>query len=262
MTTKSHDTLQETLLNAFPHGRLRTHDVVASTMDLARSEAEAGAPEGTLVLAGEQRQGRGRRGRGWASPPGGLWASLVLRPADPAPQAQPSCFSVLVAVGLAHGLRERFRVSATVKWPNDLVIHRRKLGGTLVEMTFQRDRPAWLIVGVGLNVNNAVPEDARVPATSLSRELGTTVEVTDAAAAMVEGIASAYRTFQADGFGPIQREWWPAVTALGNHVRIVDGSDERRVQVEGLAEDGRLRTRSDGEIRHLTSEETTLEWED
>lgn len=262
MTTTSHDTLQEMLLNAFPHGRLRTHDVVASTMDLARSEAEDGAPEGTLVLAGEQRQGRGRRGRGWASPPGGLWTSLVLRPTDAASQTQPSCFSVLVAVGLAYGLRERFRVPAAVKWPNDLMIHRRKLGGTLVEMTFQSDRPAWLIVGVGLNVNNGVPENARVPATSLSRELGMTVEVADVAAAMIEGIASAYRTFQAGGFAPIQREWWPTVTALGERAWILDGPDKRHVQVEGLAEDGRLRVRTDSEERLLTSEETTLEWED
>ncbi len=262
MTTASRDALQRTLRNAFPHGRLRRHDVVASTMDLARSEAEAGTPEGTLILAGEQRRGRGRRGREWASPRGGLWASLVLRPTGTAPPTQPSCFSVLVAVGLAYGLRERFRVPATVKWPNDLMIRRRKLGGTLVEMTFQRDRPAWLIVGVGLNVNNAVPEDARVAATSLSRELGTTVEVTDAATAMVEGIASAYRTFNTAGFAPIQREWWPAVTALGERVWIVHGSDKRRVQVEGLAEDGRLRVRADGERRLLTSEETTLEWED
>ncbi|MFB6285637.1 MAG: biotin--[acetyl-CoA-carboxylase] ligase [Candidatus Bipolaricaulia bacterium] len=262
MTTTPHDMLQEALLNAFPHGRLRTHDVVASTMDLARAEAEDGAPEGTLVLAGEQRQGRGRRGRGWDSPPGGLWASLVLRPTDTAPQTQPSCFSVLAAVGLADGLRERFRVPAAVKWPNDLMIHRRKLGGTLVEMTFQRDRPAWLIVGAGLNVNNAAPKDARVPATSLSRELGMAVEVSDVAAAMVEGIASAYRTFQADGFAPIQHEWWPRVTALGEHVWILDGPDKRHVQVEGLAEDGRLQVRTDGERRLLASEETTLEWED
>ena len=261
MTLTAHiDALERSLRAAFPDGRLQHREVAASTMDLARAEAEAGAPEGTLVLADEQRQGRGRRGRGWASPPGGLWASLVLRPDTP--QAHAGCFSVLVAVGLAQGLRERFQTPVTVKWPNDLMIAGRKLGGTLIEATSRLDDIAWLIVGVGVNVRNAVPQDARVPATSLRDALGRDVAVTDAARAAIDGIASAYRRFQASGFAPIRREGWPQVSALGEHVWVVGGDDQQRVRVEGLAEDGRLIVRANDGIRHLASDEITLELEE
>lgn len=252
------DALEGTLRSAFPDGQLHHHQSVASTMDLARAAAEAGAPEGTLILADEQRKGRGRRGRAWASPPGGLWASLILTPQTS--HAHAGCFSVLVAVGLAQGLRERFQIPVTVKWPNDLMIRGRKLGGTLIEVTSQNDRLAWLIVGVGLNVNNAPPDDARVLATSLRRELGTAPELTGVAAALIHGVAESYRTFQRAGFGPIQQAWRD-VTALGEHVWIVERDHQRRVRVEGLAEDGRLIVRDGDEIRHLASDEITLELE-
>lgn len=260
MTATAHtDALDHTLRSAFPDGQLHHHSVVASTMDLARAEAESGAPEGTLILADEQRQGRGRRGRAWASPPGGLWASLVLKPQTP--QRHAGCLSVLVAVGLAQGLRERFGLPVTVKWPNDLLIQRRKLGGTLIEVTSQSDRLGWLIVGVGLNVNNPVPDDARLTATSLSREVGHDVAVTDVASATIEGIASAYGTFEREGFRPIQ-ERWATLSALPGHALIVSEIQKERVRVEGLADDGRLIVRADNGIRHLASEEITLEWED
>lgn len=259
--TSDTDVLERTLRSVFPDGQLQRHDAVGSTMDLARAEAEAGAPEGTLILADEQRRGRGRRGRVWTSPPGGLWASLVLRPQASQRQRHAGCFSVLAAVGLAQGLRERFGLPITVKWPNDLMIHGRKLGGTLIEVTSQNDRLAWLVVGVGLNANNAVPRDARLIATSLCRELGHEVDITDTASAMIEGIASAYGRFQRDGFGPIQG-LWPTITALDEHVWIMEDDHKERVRVEGLANDGRLIVRADNEIRHLASEEITLELEE
>ena len=254
------DVLEGTLRSAFPVGRLHHHPVVDSTMDLARAEAESGAPEGALILADAQRRGRGRRGRAWTSPPGGLWASLVLRPTMPERHA--GRFSVLVSLGLAQGLRERFGLPITVKWPNDLLIHRRKLGGALIEATSQGDRLGWLIVGVGLNVNNAPPDDARVVATSLRRTLGHRVDILDVTSAAIEGIASAYATFQSKGFEPIQHQW-AALSALGRHVWVTDGDHRERVRVEDLADDGRLIVRvHDDEIRHLASEEITLELED
>ena len=261
MTPTAHsDVLERRLRAVFPHGNLQHYDVVASTMDLARAEAESGAPEGTLILADEQRRGRGRRGRVWTSPPGGLWASLVLRPTTP--ERHIGRFSVLVAIGLAQGLRERFGLPFTVKWPNDLLVYGRKLGGTLIEVSSQGDDPSRLIVGVGLNVNNAPPHDARVAATSLSRELGYQADVADVAAAMIGGIGSAYGTFQREGFGPIQRRW-TTLSTLDDHVHIIDGDHRQRGRVAGLADDGRLIVRvNDNEIRRLASEEITLELED
>ena len=257
--TSPTDELSRTLRAAFPQGSIHHHASVTSTMAIARAAAGAGAPEGTLILANEQRQGRGRRGRAWASPSGGLWASLILTPKTS--HAHAGCFSVWVAVGLAQGLRERFGLPVGVKWPNDLLMDRRKLGGTLIEVTSQNDRLSWLIVGVGINVNNATPDHARVPATSLRRELGTDVEVTDVARTVIDGISRTYRTFLESGFAPIQRDW-SNVSALGEHVWILEPDRQRRVRVEGLADDGRLIVRDGDEIRHLTSDEISLELEE
>ena len=140
-----------------------------STMDLAREAAEAGAPHGTLVLAETQSAGRGRRGRGFFSPPGGgLYVTLVLRPSREAHARLPLAVPLAVCRACAAE-----GVDAGVKWPNDVLAGGRKLAGVLID---GESGPHGLVarVGVGVNVNadpTADPE-LRGIATSLARELG------------------------------------------------------------------------------------------
>jgi BirA family transcriptional regulator, biotin operon repressor / biotin---[acetyl-CoA-carboxylase] ligase len=133
------------------------HEVLDSTQDRAHALAEAGAPAGTAVAAHRMARGRGTRGRAWEAPAGGLWISVVTRPAE-----ADAVERLSLRVGLA--LAERIEVAAgpnagriAVKWPNDLVARDRKLGGVLCEARWTGDRPGWVVVGVGVNVDNPLP---------------------------------------------------------------------------------------------------------
>lgn len=128
---------------------------VGSTMDLLHQLAADGADAGTVVVAGEQTSGRGSRGRVWRSPPGGLWLSALYRPRG---QTGVDLLSLRVGLALAEAIEAIGpRLHVAIKWPNDLMLDDRKLGGVLCEARWQGEEPVWIVVGVGLNVANAVP---------------------------------------------------------------------------------------------------------
>ena len=170
-----------------------------STNDYLKELARTGAPEGTVVIAREQTLGKGRLGRAWVSPIGGAWFSILLKP--PIALEQAGCISVLLAMSLAQAIREKWALPIGVKWPNDLYVSNRKLGGILVELSSQAQKIEWLVAGIGVNVNNEPPQKTRVPATSLARELGQRVSLDEFLARTLEAVARDYRRFLADGFG-------------------------------------------------------------
>jgi len=145
------------------------HDRLPSTNDRARELAVEGA-EDVLVVAGEQTGGRGRLDRPWTSPPGGVYASLLVRPDRP--PAHAPIFTLAAAVAVARTCREA-GVDAVIKWPNDVLVagSERKLAGILTEMEGEADRISWLIVGVGANVDVAA-SDLPATATSVRAEGG------------------------------------------------------------------------------------------
>lgn len=165
---------------------------VGSTNDEARTLAADGAPAGTVVLAEEQTRGRGRAGRPWHSPPEtGLWLSVILRPdALPSPALLPLLVGVRVAAALEDGC---IGAPVQIKWPNDLLVGDRKVGGILCEAVWEGDRPAHVIVGVGLNVGNApedLPAELRAAASSLAAESADPVERSEVAGAVVRAVTS------------------------------------------------------------------------
>jgi BirA family biotin operon repressor/biotin-[acetyl-CoA-carboxylase] ligase len=142
------------------------HDRLPSTMDEAHRLAAEGAPHGTTVVARIQEAGRGRRGRTWSAPEGGLWLSVVCRPSDP---AVVEATSVRAGLAVAAALREALPglEPISLKWPNDLLVRGRKLAGILCEARWEGGQPLWVVVGVGINVRNAVPEELRDQAIAL-----------------------------------------------------------------------------------------------
>jgi BirA family biotin operon repressor/biotin-[acetyl-CoA-carboxylase] ligase len=144
-------------------------DRVHSTMDLLHEMAAAGAEPGTVVVASEQSGGRGSRGRPWHSGRGGLWCSILYRPASGAGAELAS-----IRVGLATaetlgalGLKEQ----VGLKWPNDVMLNERKLGGILCEARWQGEQLSWIASGIGINVRNPLPEAIATTATSLEQHL-------------------------------------------------------------------------------------------
>ena len=146
--------------------RLLRLDSADSTQDRVHELAEAGAPPGTAVVAAEQTSGRGARGRSWSAPRGGLWLSVLARPgsADGIELA-----SLRAGLAVAYGIEAVAReLRVELKWPNDLIVNDRKAGGILCEARWQGELPAWAVIGVGVNVTNPVPAEARYGATRLA----------------------------------------------------------------------------------------------
>lgn len=236
-------------------GRVVVLAEVGSTMDVARVEAEAGAPEGTVVIAERQRAGRGRLGRSWASPPGGVWMSLVLRPQVELHQA--GTLPVLISVAAAWSLRKRHGLPIGVKWPNDLLLYGKKLGGILVELAARGKRLEWLIAGVGLNVNNPLPEGACVPPLSLREALDRPVDLEETIWAVLAGIARHYAEFQREGFEPIRRRW-SELSTLRERVWVERKGERFEAKVRGISASGGLLVERAGRVEELTGGEVTL----
>jgi BirA family biotin operon repressor/biotin-[acetyl-CoA-carboxylase] ligase len=137
--------------------RVEAVGAVASTMDAGHAVAARGAPAGTLVIAEEQTAGRGRGGRSWSSAPGkGLWLTLIERPrgADGL-----DVLSLRVGLHLAPVLERWTESAIRLKWPNDLFVGLRKLGGVLIEARWRGAHPDWVAIGVGINL--VIPGDQR-----------------------------------------------------------------------------------------------------
>jgi len=225
---------------------------VASTNDDAKRLARAGAPEGTAVVAARQTGGRGRFGRTWESPSGGAYVSCILRPH--LPPAEAAHLSLVVAVGAARALAQ-LSVEAGIKWPNDLEIDGRKLGGVLIEMAAEVDRVDWVVAGCGINVIN--PGHTRGASV---REVLPEVRVAEVAAAVLDGIAAAYREFLADGFAGIAAEYAARATLTGRRVTVRDATGG--VVAEGIATGidagGALLLDSTGTVHAIRAGEVTL----
>lgn len=139
---------------------------VSSTMDVVHELADQGAPAGSVIIAGEQLEGRGSRGRTWHSPPGGLWISLLLRPAT---VAGVDVMSLRVGLAVAAAIESRTGCRIRLKWPNDLMVDHRKVGGILCEARWQGGNLGWVAVGIGVNVQNPVPRELERMAVSLGQ---------------------------------------------------------------------------------------------
>ena len=164
--------------------RLHYFERVGSTMDVLHELAAAGAEAGTAVAAGEQLQGRGSRGRVWHSPPGGLWLSVLFRP--PAADGI-EVISLRAGLAVAEAVRPLVPRPLQLKWPNDLMLSGRKVGGVLCEARWQGEALGWVAVGLGMNVRNRIPEELAGDAVSLS-ELVPGITLEEVAAPILTGM--------------------------------------------------------------------------
>lgn len=211
-------------------------------MDLLHQLAAEGAETGTAVVAEEQLAGRGSRGRSWRSPPGGLWLSLLLRPASVGAELLGIRAGLAAAEALASlAPGQRFGL----KWPNDLMLGDRKLGGILCEARWIGEAPAWTAVGIGINVSNPIPPGLARSAVALDEVLpGVSPEpVLEVLLPRLRGVDGSSPRLQAAELGRLAGLDW----LLG---RRVSGPIEGRAC--GIAPDGALRIhRDDGTVAEV-----------
>jgi BirA family biotin operon repressor/biotin-[acetyl-CoA-carboxylase] ligase len=218
---------------------------VPSTMDVAADAARAGVAEGYVVVADTQTAGRGRRGRSWESPPGaGLYLSVVLRP--PLNDTRTlALLTLTVGVAVRRAIQHATGLAAELKWPNDLVVSRRKLAGILAEGLDITTDAQSVIVGMGINVRRAVMSDeVSARATSLEEELGRDVSRACLLEAVLVDAASAYDGLKRGGADDILREWTRASpSAVGATVEWDSSEGTRRGLTSGVDRDGALLVR-------------------
>jgi BirA family biotin operon repressor/biotin-[acetyl-CoA-carboxylase] ligase len=227
-----------------------------STNDLAKELGARQAPEGTLVLAERQTQGRGRLGREWDSPAGaGVYASLLLRPKLP-PWDLPQ-ITLTTAVAVVRAVSRAAGLALGIKWPNDLLIQGRKVGGILTEMETEADRIRYLVVGLGLNVNNAAfPPELADAATSLYLAAGRPFDRVRLLQAWLTEMEDLYAGFLAGEFAAILDEWRRHAVTLGREVAVRQGARVIRGQAVDVAPDGALLILTpEGETVRVTSGE-------
>ncbi len=216
-------------------GRVVHHfEAVDSTNAKAFELAQDGAFAGEAVIAETQTAGKGRRGRTWVSPPGqNLAVSVILRP-DVAPQR--ACEITLVAaVALAETIREA-GAQATIKWPNDIQIDGRKVAGILTELSAEADRVAFIVLGMGVNLNSGLkdfPAEVAEIATSLSVVRGRTVPRALFTAALFTKLEGWLDRWADEGFEPVRLAWKRLSSTIGQEVMVRSENQELR----GIAED-------------------------
>lgn len=247
-------------------GRQLHHLVAAaSTNDVVRELATAGAPEGTVVVAERQEAGRGRLGRAWASPPGGIYFSFVLRPTLPPHQL--GHITLMTAVAVASAIRQSTGVAATIKWPNDVLVDERKLVGILTEMTGETDVVRFVIIGVGINANTSpsdYPRAARPSLTTLAAVLGHPVDRAALLVAVLQRLDAEWGRLSAGKTAAVLDEWRTLSSTMGRRVRVttVAGVAEgyaQRINDAGelvvVDDAGRTQAFASGEVQHLRTVE-------
>lgn len=221
---------------------LYVFDRVGSTNTEARQLADGGAPEGLLVVAEEQTAGRGRHGRVWHTPPfSALAFSLVLRPTLPVDLL--GQLTMLAGVAVCDALYQVAHVRADLKWPNDVLISGRKLGGILVETALRGDVLDYAVLGVGINISwSPAPGEVSFPATHLLAESGRSLNRPEVLRAILVQLESHYPTLQTD---ELWVNWQTRLTLMNAPIRVETAHGVITGQATGVTPAGALLVHDD-----------------
>lgn len=245
--------------------RVRVEEKTTSTNDVAEAEANHGESEGLAVLAEEQTAGRGRAKRRWVSSRGNsLLLSVLLRPRLPASEA--FLLTALAATAASAAIETATGLSCELKWPNDLVLGGRKVGGILTELNLLGEQIERAVVGIGLNVSTSFAEvpDLADTATSLQAESGRAISRNQLAVDLMRQMSHRYDALLAGDREAVFHEWRARLSTLGRRVRVgQQAGGQLQGVVEGWAEDvdasGALVLRlDDGSRMHILSGDVSL----
>lgn len=236
------------------------YEEIASTQDIACKLARQGAEEGTIVIAEKQTKGRGRQGKSWSSPGGGLYFSIILRPnLEPAQALQ---LPLVVGVAVAKAIKKVTALQPRLKWPNDIVIAGKKVGGILIETSTKQGKIDHTVLGIGLNVNTAkslLPEAIRGTATSLVEEGGQNISPLKLLQCLFREFEALYIEFLAYGFDKTRKQWKAMSNTIGSRVKIDSGGAEIEGEALDIDSEGfLLLRRENGNIDRVISGDVSL----
>jgi BirA family biotin operon repressor/biotin-[acetyl-CoA-carboxylase] ligase len=219
---------------------------VDSTNRVALELAHAGEPEGTVVIAEEQTAGRGRAGRAWHSErAAGIYMTLLLRP--PLSPVQAPLLTMLAGLSAHAAIQAELHLSVDLKWPNDLMLNGKKLGGILTEMHAEPSAVKFVIVGIGINVNQEkFPGELSAIATSLRIESGRRLSRLELLSRLLREFETDYNRFLQEGAESVTQRF-SAVSSFANgkHVRVTNGAASFTGITAGLGPEGLLLVQRD-----------------
>lgn len=232
-----------------------------STQIIAHQAAQNNAAHGTVIIADEQTSGRGRMSRQWHSTKQkGIWLSLILRPTI-LPYLAPQ-LTLLAATVLADVVYSFTKTQPQIKWPNDILLNGKKTAGILTEMQAEQDQIQYIVIGIGLNVNQTnddFPGDLQTIATSLQKETNKAWDIVALTQKILATFESAFDSYVKNGFPHVKDKWETYGFKIGESIWIKTLQDEWQAIFLGIAEDGALLTKtSDGETKKLYSAE--IQW--
>lgn len=203
----------------------------SSTQDIAETLAEQGVSEGTLVLAERMTKGRGRMGRRWVADVGGLWFTLILKPKF---IKGLQLLSLVAGLSVALSVRSFLGIKAKVKWPNDVIYNERKLAGVLVEGKVEADVIKYVLLGIGLNVNNNLPQDLEQSAITLRDLVGYNIPRIPLLRLVLKYTDKYYDLLIKGLYKKVLSDWKKHSSTIGKYVKVYTINGEI---LEGVAED-------------------------
>lgn len=228
---------------------------IASTNDLAKEMAAVGVKEGTVIIAETQTSGKGRLGRKWASPRGGIWFSTVLRPKLSAKDVPK--LTLVTSLAVAKTISQLFNLKTEVKWPNDVLINAKKVCGILIEANTRGGIANFVVVGIGINANidlDSLPKQVRENATSLKRELKREVDREQLLCVLLEKMEHYYVLLMKGKFNLILKEWKSLFGLLDSYVEVTSLKEKIEGWAIDVDENGALIIRlQDGTLRKVLS---------
>jgi BirA family biotin operon repressor/biotin-[acetyl-CoA-carboxylase] ligase len=224
----------------------------SSTMDIALKLGLDNAAEGSLVLAEAQTKGRGRLSRQWYSPKyKGIYLSLLLKPKFIL--SETPLLTLLSAVSICEAIKEVAGLGCRIKWPNDIFLGNKKLGGILMELNAEADQIRFVVIGIGLNVNNEndnLPQQATSLKDYAKKEINRIVLLQE----ILRRLESNYLLLESKGGTPIIQKWRTFNLTLGKKVKIVSQHRHIEGQAVDIAGDGSLLVKKDsGAIEKITA---------
>lgn len=235
-------------------------DVIGSTNIEAKKQAENNAPEGLLVVADKQEAGRGRRGRSWESPAGAnIFMTILLRPAY-SPVKAPMV-TLVMAVSAAQAIADVTDLDVRIKWPNDIVVNKKKVVGILTELTMETDYIQYLVCGVGINVNQTeFPEAIQATATSLYLEGGRKVNRAGLIEKVMEHFEENYEIFcKTEDMSGLIETYNELLVNNEAQVRVLDPKGEYDGLSHGINELGELMVeKQDGSMENVYAGEVSV----
>ena len=231
---------------------LKSTNIMAKEKALHRAE---GINEGTLIIAERQSAGKGRLGREWFSPAGGIWLSIILYPQ--LPPSYISRITLMTAVVVVRAIKMCTQIDPQIKWPNDILINEKKVCGILTEMSAELDIINWIVVGIGINVNidhREFPEDIQENTISLKEVSGKEILRVKMVQIFLQEFEKYYESLKRKEFSSILKEWKLYSHTLGRKIRVDMGERIVTGEAVNINEEGALiLKKEDGELVEIIS---------